>query len=260
MTAEVIPAETGFPVDPLHQFVVNKIFPLEIGGIDASFTNSSLWMIAAVGVVAAFTIIGMSKRSMVPGRLQSTVEIFYEFVANMVRDNAGHDAQRFFPFVFTLFMFIFVANVIGLFPYAFTTTSHIIVTFALAITVFLGVTITGLVLHGGKFFRLFVPSGVPIYMLILVTPIEIISYISRPISHSVRLFANMLAGHITLKVFAGFVISFLGAGAVGYAGAVLPFGMIVALTALELLVAALQAYVFAVLTCMYLGDALHPGH
>ena len=251
---------SGFPVDPLHQFLVNKIFPLEIGGIDASFTNSSLWMVMAVIVITAFIAIGMSKRSMVPGRMQSTVEVFYEFIANMVRDNAGHDAQRFFPFVFTLFMFVFVANIFGLIPGAFTTTSAIVVTFALAMTVFLGVTITGFILHGPKFLRLFVPAGVPGYMLVLVTPIEVISYFARPISHSVRLFANMLAGHITLKVFAGFVISFLGAGAVGWAGAIAPFAMIVALTALEMLVAALQAYVFAVLTCMYLGDALHPGH
>ncbi len=260
MAAAAEHAQGGFPVDPLHQFVVNKIIPLQVGGIDVSFTNSSLWMVITALAVTGFTIFAMGRRAVVPGRLQSTVELFYEFIHDMVRDNAGHDAMRFFPFVFTLFMFIFFANMSGLFPYAFTVTSHIIVTFVLAITVFLGVTLTGLYLHGFKFFGLFVPSGVPIVLLPLVVAIEVISYFSRPISHSVRLFANMLAGHITLKVFAGFVISFTTMGAAGWAGAVLPFAMIVALTALEILVAALQAYVFAILTCMYLRDAIHPGH
>ena len=250
MTAEVIPAETGFPVDPLHQFVVNKIFPLEIGGIDASFTNSSLWMIAAVGVVAAFTIIGMSKRSMVPGRLQSTVEIFYEFVANMVRDNAGHDAQRFFPFVFTLFMFIFAGNLIGLLPYSFTFTSHLIVTFGMALTVFVGVTIVGFMKHGFHFFKFFLPEGVPWFLTWLIVPIEILSYLSRPVSLSLRLFANMTAGHTMLKVFAGFILL------LGIAG-IAPMVVVIALTGLETIIALLQAYVFAILTCVYLNDALH---
>lgn len=260
MAAEAEHAQGGFPVDPLHQFVIKQIYPLHIGGFDVSFTNSSLWMVMTAVFITGFTIIAASRRAMIPGRLQAAAEMFYEFIYNMVRDNAGHEAIRFFPFVFTLFMFIFVANFVGLFPYAFTVTSHIIVTFALAITVFLGVTLTGIYLHGLKFFGLFVPSGVPAVLLPLVVAIEVISYVSRPISHSVRLFANMLAGHITLKVFAGFVITFLGMGAVGYAGAVLPLAMIVALTALEFLVAALQAYVFAILTCMYLHDAMHPGH
>ncbi|HUD52767.1 F0F1 ATP synthase subunit A [Parvibaculum sp.] len=253
-------AQGGFPVDPLHQFVVHKIVPLEIGGIDVSFTNSSLWMVVTALVVTGFTVLAMGKRAVVPGRFQAAAEMFYDFIHKMVEDNAGHHAMRFFPFVFTLFMFIFFANMIGLYPYAFTVTSHIIVTFALAITVFLGVTLTGLYLHGFKFFGLFVPSGVPIVLLPLVVAIEVISYVSRPISHSVRLFANMLAGHITLKVFAGFVITFTSMGAAGWAGATLPLAMIVALTALEVLVAALQAYVFAILTCMYLHDAMHPGH
>jgi len=178
----------------------------------------------------------------------------------MVRDNAGADAMRFFPFIFTLFMFIFFANMIGMFPYAFTVTSHIAVTFALAITVFLGVTVTGFILHGPRFLKLFVPSGVPLVVLPIVVAIEVISYFSRPISHSVRLFASMLAGHIMLKVFAGFVLTFLTMGAIGFVGMILPLFMIVALTALEFLVAALQAYVFTILTCMYLHDALHPGH
>lgn len=250
----------GFPVDPLHQFVVQKYIPLNIGGLDASFTNASLWMVLTVVAITLFTTLGMGKGSMVPGRMQSVVEGFYTFLADMVRDNAGHDAMRFFPFIFSLFMFIFFANMLGMLPIAFTVTSHIIVTFALAITVFIGVTLTGFVLHGPRFLKVFVPSGVPIALLPLVVAIEVISYFSRPISHSVRLFANMLAGHIMLKVFAGFVLTFMAMGAVGFVGMILPLFMIVALTALEFLVAALQAYVFTILTCMYLHDALHPGH
>ena len=251
---------SGFPVDPLHQFVVQPLLPLNIGGLDASFTNASLWMVISVVAITFLTMFGMRKGAMVPGRMQSVVESFYTFTANMVRDNAGHDAMKFFPFVFSLFAFIFAANMIGMFPYAFTVTSHIIVTFALAITVFVGVTLTGFVLHGAKFLKVFVPSGVPMALLPLVVAIEIISYFSRPISHSVRLFANMLAGHIMLKVFAGFVLTFMTMGVIGWAGMILPLFMIVCLTALEFLVAALQAYVFTILTCMYLHDALHPGH
>ena len=250
----------GFPVDPLHQFVVQPLIPLNIGGLDASFTNASLWMVVTVVAVTLFTTLGMRSGAMVPGRMQSVVESFYTFIANMVRDNAGHDSMKFFPFIFSLFAFIFFANMIGMFPYAFTVTSHIVVTFALAAVVFVGVTLTGFALHGVKFLKVFVPSGVPVALLPLVVAIEVISYFSRPISHSVRLFANMLAGHIMLKVFAGFVLTFMTMGAVGYLGMILPLFMIVCLTALEFLVAALQAYVFTILTCMYLHDALHPGH
>ena len=250
----------GFPVDPLHQFVVQPLIPLNIGGLDASFTNASLWMVVTVVAVTLFTTLGMRSGAMVPGRMQSVVESFYTFISDMVRDTAGADAMRFFPFIFTLFMFIFFANMIGMFPYAFTVTSHIAVTFALAITVFLGVTVTGFILHGPRFLKLFVPTGVPLVVLPIVVAIEVISYFSRPISHSVRLFASMLAGHIMLKVFAGFVLTFLTMGAIGFVGMILPLFMIVALTALEFLVAALQAYVFTILTCMYLHDALHPGH
>lgn len=260
MAAEAEHAQGSFPVDPLHQFVVNKIVPLHIGGYDVSFTNSSFWMAFVALSVAGFTIMAMNKRSLVPGRMQAAAEMFYTFIYDMVRDNAGKEALRFFPFIFTLFMFIFAANVIGLFPYAFTVTSHIIITFIMAGTVFVGVTFAGFYLHGFKFLKIFVPSGVPLVLLPLVVLIEVISYISRPISHSVRLFANMLAGHITLEVFAGFVLTFGAMGTVGYLGAVLPLAMIVALMGLELLVAALQAYVFAILTCMYLSDAMHPGH
>ncbi|MGN6537522.1 MAG: F0F1 ATP synthase subunit A, partial [Mesorhizobium sp.] len=187
-------------------------------------------------------------------------EMSYEFIANMVRTTAGTEGMRFFPMVFSLFMFVLVANLIGLFPYFFTVTSHIIVTFALAMLVIGTVVVYGFAKHGFGFLKLFVPSGVPVALMPLVVLIEVVSFLSRPVSLSIRLFANMLAGHITLKVFAGFVVSLGAMGAVGMAGAVLPLAMVVMLTALEVLVAALQAYVFAVLTCMYLADALHPSH
>lgn len=247
-------------IDPMHQFRIERLVPLDLGGIDASFTNSSLFMVAAVVLIAAFTILTVSTRALVPGRWQSMAELTYEFVAKMVRDAAGESGMKFFPVVFSIFMFILFCNLLGLLPYSFTATSHIIVTAALALFVFLGVTAVGFAKHGLKFLKLFVPEGVPGALLPFVVLIEIISYFSRPVSHSIRLFANMLAGHITLKVFAGFVIGLSSLGALGVAGAALPLIMIIALTALELLVAALQAYVFTVLTCMYLNDALHPGH
>jgi len=247
-------------VDPIHQFHIIKLIPINIGGYDLSFTNSALFMVATVVVAAAFLFLTTSSRSLVPGRLQSISEMAYEFVGNMLRDAAGTQGMKFFPFVFSLFMFVLVANLIGLFPYFFTVTSHIIVTFTLAILVIGTVLVYGFAKHGFGFLKLFVPHGVPGYLLPLVVAIEIISFVSRPVSLSVRLFANMLAGHITLKVFSGFVVSLSAFGFVGVAGAVLPLAMAVALTALEFLVAFLQAYVFAVLTCMYLNDALHPGH
>jgi F-type H+-transporting ATPase subunit a len=196
----------------------------------------------------------------VPNRLQSAAELSYEFVASTIRNTAGTEGMRFFPFVFTIFMFVLAANMIGIIPYTFTVTSHIIVTAALALTVFLVVLIYGLWAHGLHFFNLFVPKGVPVYILPLIVAIEIISFMSRPVSHSVRLFANMLAGHITLQVFAAFILLMSAQGIIGWAGAALPFGMIVILFALETLVAFLQAYVFAILTCIYLNDAIHPGH
>jgi F-type H+-transporting ATPase subunit a len=196
----------------------------------------------------------------VPGRLQSIAELSYEFVANTIESTAGKAGMKFFPLVFTLFMFILVANIIGLIPYTFTVTSHIIITAALALLVFLTVLVYGFYKNGLGFFRLFVPKGIPVYILPLIVFIEVLSFLSRPISHSVRLFANMLAGHITLKVFASFITLLGGLGIAGIAGATLPLAMVVALTALELLVAFLQAYVFAILTCIYLNDAIHPGH
>jgi len=247
--------------DPIHQFQIIDLLPIaKIGSTEIAFTNSAAFMLVAAGGITAFLLGATAKGRLVPNRLQSTAELSYEFVANTVRGTAGAEGMKFFPFVFTLFMFILTVNMIGLIPYAFTVTSHIIITAALAITVFLTVLIYGLWSHGLHFFNLFVPKGVPIYILPLIVMIEILSFLSRPISHSVRLFANMLAGHITLKVFAGFIILMGGFGAFGWAGAALPFAMIVILTALEMLVAFLQAYVFAILTCIYLNDAIHPGH
>jgi len=245
---------------PIEQFEISPILPIEIGGLDLSFTNSSAYMVATVGLAAGFLLLASSGRSLIPGRLQSSAEMLYEFVSKTLRENAGEDGMRFFPLVFSLFMFVLVANLIGMFPYAFTVTSHIIVTFALAMIVFLTVTLYGLLRNGLGFFRLFMPSGVPPLLAPIIVPIEIVSYISRPVSHSVRLFAVMLAGHITLKVFAGFVVSLGGLGALGIVGAVLPLAMTVALTGLELLMSVIQAYIFTMLTCMYLNDALHPGH
>jgi F-type H+-transporting ATPase subunit a len=249
---------SGMP-DPIHQFEIHRIFPQKLFGYDVSFTNSSLFMVTAVILITGFFMLATRGQSLVPARLQSIAEITYEFLANMVRENAGEEGMRFFPFVFSLFTFIFACNMLGMIPATFTVTSHLAVTAALALAVFLTVLIVGFARNGLGFLRLFVPSGVPIYVLPLVTLIEIISFLSRPISHSVRLFANMLAGHITLKVFGGFIVMLLGAG--GYAAlSPLPFLAAVALTALEFLVAFLQAYVFTMLTCMYLSEALDPGH
>lgn len=246
-------------VDPIHQFHINNIVPLHIGGYDVSFTNSALFMVVTVVLASGFLLLTTSGRALIPTRLQSVSEMSYEFVASMLRDSAGSHGMKFFPLVFSLFMFVLTANLLGLFPYFFTVTTHIIVTFALAALVIGTVIIYGFYKHGFGFLKLFVPSGVPGILLPLVVAIEVISFLSRPISLSVRLFANMLAGHITLKVFAGFVVTLTSMGAVGIAGAVLPLIMTVAITALEVLVAFLQAYVFAVLTCMYLNDAVHPG-
>jgi F-type H+-transporting ATPase subunit a len=247
--------------DPIHQFEIHNIVTLgHIGGHEIAFTNSSMYMAIIVLVIAALLLGASAPRALVPGRLQSIAELSYEFVADTINNTAGKEGMKFFPFVFTIFMFVLVANLIGIIPYTFTITSHIIITAALALSVFLTVVIYGLYRNGLKFFGLFVPHGVPIYILPLIVFIEVLSFLSRPISHSVRLFANMLAGHITLKVFASFITLLGGLGILGVAGATLPLAMVVALTALELLVAFLQAYVFAILTCIYLNDAIHPGH
>jgi F-type H+-transporting ATPase subunit a len=248
-------------VDPIHQFQIHNMVPLiNLGGREIAFTNSALFMMIIVFGVSALMIGASAPRAVVPGRLQSIAELSYEFVANTVRSSAGTEGMKFFPFVFTLFMFVLFANLIGLIPYSFTVTSQIIITAALALTVFLIVVGYGFWRNGLHFLNLFVPKGVPKAILPAIVIIEVLSFVSRPVSHSVRLFANMLAGHITLQVFAGFVIMLAGAGILGWFGAVLPFAMVVALTALELLVAFLQAYVFAILTCIYLNDAIHPGH
>src|SRR6202521_3832608 len=246
-------------IDPIHQFNIDKLFTIgHIGNQEIAFTNSSAYMVVSVALISLLMI--GAGRQLVPGRFQSVAEISYEFVASTIPSNAGAEGMKFFPLIFSLFMFICVSNMIGIIPYTFTISSHIIVTASLALLVFLTVLVYGFYKNGLKFFKLFVPSGVPIYILPLVVVIEIISFLSRPISHSVRLFANMLAGHITLKVFASFVTMLGAMGIAGWAGAVLPLGLTVALTALELLVAFLQAYVFTILTCIYINDAIHPGH
>jgi len=247
--------------DPIHQFELKRLFTLgHIGPYEIIFTNSALFMVIALLVIAALMLIPTRQRALVPGRAQSMAEMSYEFVANTIRSTAGNEGMKFFPLVFSLFMFILIVNLLGLLPYGFTVTSHIIITVALALLVFVTVLVYGFWKNGLRFFKLFVPSGIPIYILPLIVFIELLSFLSRPISHSVRLFANMLAGHITLKVFAGFITMLSAFGIAGWLGALLPLSLVVALTALELLVAFLQAYVFAILTCIYLNDAIHPGH
>lgn len=248
-------------VDPIHQFEIKRYVDLlNVSGVQFSFTNAAMFMIGIVLFIFLFLTFSTRGRTLVPGRLQSVAEMSYEFIAKMVRDSAGSEGMVFFPFVFSLFVFVLVANVLGLIPYTFTVTAHLIVTAALALTVILTVVIYGFVRHGTHFLHLFVPSGVPGFLLPFLVVIEVVSFLSRPISLSLRLFANMLAGHIALKVFGFFVVGLASAGALGWFGATMPFFMIVALTALELLVAVLQAYVFAVLTSIYLNDAIHPGH
>lgn len=236
--------------DPIHQFEIKKIVPLELNNIDISFTNSSMFMILSILVVSIFLILSIKNKKIIPNRFQTMSELLYEFIANMINDNIGHKGKKFFPFIFTLFTFILFGNLLGMLPYSFTFTSHIIVTFALAMFIFLFITLIGIFMHGFKFFGLFVPKGVPMLMLPLMIPIEIISYLSRPISLSVRLFANMMAGHTMLKIFAGFVFSL---GIFGIA----PLIVDVALTALEVLIAILQAYVFTILTCIYLNESIN---
>ena len=247
-------------LDPIHQFNIDNLFKIgRIAERDIYFTNSSVYMLVTVAVISLLMI--GAGRQLVPGRFQSMAEVCYEFVAKMIRSNAGADGMKFFPLVFSIFMFVLVSNVIGSIPYTFTVTSHIIVTASLALLVFFTVLIYGFYKNGLKFLKIFVPPGIPIYILPLVVTIEIISFLTRPLSHSVRLFGNMLAGHITVQVFAGFV-ALLGTsiGVIGWVGGMVPLALTIALIALDLLVAFLQAYVFAMLTCIYLNDALHPGH
>jgi len=237
-------------LNPLHQFTIERIVPLHVGRLDVSFTNSSLFMIATVVLVSALVVLGTRRAALVPGRWQSLAELSYEFIVDMIDSNVGREARPYLPFIFTLFMFILVANLIGMIPFSFTVTSHIIVTFALAAVVFVGVTIIGIARHGLHFFSLFVPHGVPKVLLLLLVPIELLSYFIRPFTLSIRLFANMLAGHTMLAIFGGF------AATIGLL-AVVPIAVNTALIGLELLVAVLQAYVFAILTCLYLNDSIH---
>jgi len=235
---------------PLEQFEIKPIIPIEIGGVDVSFTNSSLWMTIAVVVAGGTLAIAAGRGAMVPGRLQTVAELFYEFIAGLIKETIGAQGRKYFPIIFTVFAFVLTGNLLGMIPYSFTFTSHIIVTFAMAIVIFIAVTVLGFVKHGLHFFTFFVPPGTPLVMYPLMIPIEILSYLSRPISLAVRLFANMMAGHILLKVIAGFV------AAMGVFG-ILPLALVVALTGLELIIAFLQAYVFTILTCLYINDALH---
>ena len=241
--------------NPMHQFEVYRIGPeINLGAVNLSFTNASFFMTISALTILFLLFLGTKKKLLIPSKMQLITEMSYTFVAKMVNDIAGSDARPFFPFIFTLFMFVLFCNMIGMLPYSFTVTSHIIVTFALAAIIFIGVTFIGFVKHGVRYLELFMPKGIPLVLLPLIVIIEIISYLSRPISLSVRLFANMMAGHTMLKVFGGFVIS------LGLLGGWLPLSFSVALTGLEILVAFLQAYVFAILTCIYLNDALNLHH
>ncbi len=241
--------------NPMHQFNVYRIGPeVNIAGVDLSFTNSSLFMLISALTICIFLFLATKEKKLIPGKLQLTAELFYNFIAKMISDTAGSKAKPYFPFIFSLFMFVLLCNMVGMLPYSFTVTSHIIVTLILALFIFISVTFIGFLKHGFKYLKIFVPSGVPVLLLPLITVIEIISYLSRPVSLSVRLFANMMAGHTMLKVFGGFVIS------LGLIGGWLPLTFSVALTGLEILVAFLQAYVFAILTCIYLNDALNLHH
>lgn len=258
-------SSSGLGFDPMGQFVVSPIVELPpitlpfFGAVDVSFTNASLWMVLAVGVATLFMISASSRSALVPGRLQLLGEMAYSFVANMIRQNVGVEGMKYFPFIFSLFMFILFCNLLGMIPYSFTVTSHLIVTFAMAAFVFCMVTIIGFIRHGIGFLKLFVPSGVPIALLPLLVVIELISYLTRPVSLSVRLFGNMLAGHTILKVFGGFVAGLSTAGLIAPL-AIAPFALMIGFTGLELLIAALQAYVFTILTCIYLNDAIHMNH
>ena len=235
---------------PLAQFEIKTLIPLQVGDINVSITNSSVFMIATVLAISLFLVMGMRRSALVPGRWQSMVELSYIFIANLIKDTVGSEGRPYFPFIFTVFMFVLFGNLFGMLPYTFTFTSHIVVTFTMALFVFLGVTLIAIAKHKIRFFTFFMPPGVPMYMAPILIPIEIISYLSRPISLSVRLFANMLAGHTLMKVFAGFIFAL---GVFGIA----PWAFIVALTGLEIVIAFQQAYVFTILTCLYLNDALH---
>jgi F-type H+-transporting ATPase subunit a len=239
---------------PMEQFEITKIVDLDLFGHDISFTNSSLMMVLAFAVIVGYLLYAMRGRALVPTRLQSTAEVTYEYIAGMVKENIGEEGMKFFPWVFTIFIFILVLNIFGLIPGNFAVTSHIIVTFALAAMVWLVATFVGFWKHGVGYLRLFAPAGVPLWLMPIIIPIELTSYLIRPISHSVRLFANIMAGHTMLEVFAGFAVL------LPWWGKIAPTGFMVAFTGLELLVAFLQAFIFTVLTCIYLNDAVNMHH
>ncbi len=236
--------------NPIEQFKIKPLIPIEVGGIDISFTNSALMMVIVVALASLFLTLSVRSRALVPGRWQSLAEVTYEFVANMIRDNVGSEGRKYFPFIFSLFMFVLLGNLLGMIPMAFTFTSHIIVTFAMAAVVFIGVTIIGFARHGTHYLRMFFPHGAPLATAVILIPIELISYLSRPFSLAVRLFANMTVGHIILKVIAGFVV------ALGVFG-VVPLAFLAGITVLEFGIAVLQAYVFTILSCIYLNDAIN---
>lgn len=242
---------------PVEQFTIKALMHIELFGYDVSFSNSALFMMLTVILSVSYLTFAMRNRAMVPGRLQASAEMLYEFISEMVRSNVGSEGRPFFPFIFTLFIFLLFGNMLGLIPYSYTFTSQIVVTFLLAAFIFVGVTLVALIKHGMHFFSFFVPPGAPKVLIPFLIIIEVISYFVRPVSLSVRLFANMLAGHTMLKVFAGLAVMITGAGGVAVAGSILPFLALIGLTGLEVLVAGLQAYVFTILTCMYLNDALH---
>ena len=244
--------------NPLHQFEVQPIIPIHIGNVDASYTNSALFMTIAVVLITVFLLTSVKSRALVPGRMQSLAELAYEFVANMLRTNVGTGGKAYFPFIFSLFFFILLGNMLGMLPYGYTFTAQLVVTLGLALLIFIGTTIIGFAKHGFDFFGLFLPHGTPWYIAPILVPIEIVSYCFRPVSLSLRLFANMTAGHTLLKVFAGFIGAFVASiGALGILPGLIPLIAVVGLTGLEFLVAFLQAYVYTVLACIYLNDALH---
>lgn len=246
--------------DPIHQFVIEPIIPLEIGGVDLSFTNSALWMAIGIVVSTSFLSVAMGRKALVPGRLQVVAEMLYEFVAGMIRENIGSAGRQYFPLIFTLFMVVLMGNLLGMIPFSFTYTSHLIVTGGLALMIFFAVILIGIFRHGFKFFSLFVPPGVPFWLFPLIIPIEIISFLVRPVTLSVRLFANMMAGHLMLKVFAGFSVAMLGVGVAGMAMGLVPMLFNSVLIAFEFLIALLHAYVFTVLSCIYLKDTVELEH
>src|SRR5262245_47276177 len=247
-------AEGAEAHSPLEQFRIHRLFEIHIGSVDLSITNSTLAMVAIVGLVTIFLVGGMRQGSLVPTRWQSMAELVYEFIAGMLRDNVGNEGRKYFPFIFSLFVFVLFANLLGMIPLTFTVTSHIIVTFTMAIIIFIGVTVIGFAKNGISFLKFFAPEGPPWWVMPILVPIEIISYFVRPISLSVRLFANMMAGHTMLKVFGGFVIG------LGIIGGWAPLAFMVVFTGFEIGIAIIQAYIFAVLSCLYLNDALHPHH